>query len=84
MSPIRPDLPSPRHAATQPVTTTSARVAQAAFFQQALASVKSAQETVQETARQTPADTASAPSAHRLESGAIPPRRPGALLDIRV
>ncbi len=81
MSPIRPDLPSPRHAATQPVTTTSARVAQAAFFQQALAGVKSAQETARaENAEAAgPASTpASGPeSGDRLT-------RPGSILDMRV
>ena len=81
MSPIRPDLPSPRHAATQPVTTTSARVAQAAFFQQALAGVKSAQETAraENAEAASPASTpASGPeSGDRLT-------RPGSILDMRV
>ena len=77
MSPIRPDLPSPRHAATHPVTTTSARVAQAAFFQQALAGVKSAQETAR-------AETAEpAPKSADPEPGGRP-ARPGSLLDMRV
>lgn len=79
MSPIRPDLPGPRHAATHPVATTSARVAQAAFFQQALAGVKSAQEAARaETAGPAPAPKSAAP-----EPGDRP-ARPGSLLDMRV
>ena len=83
MSPIRPDLPTPRHAATHPVATTTARVAQAAFFQQAVAGVKAAQQT-------SPAQTASsaeAPKAAPATRAADPanePRRPGSFLDITV
>lgn len=83
MSPIRPDLPSPRHTATHPVATTTARVAQAAFFQQALAGVKSAQEAQQAQ----PAPKAEAPRtapAARAADQADMPRRPGSLLDITV
>lgn len=76
MNPIRPDLPGPRHAATHPVSTTTARAAQAAFFQQALSAVK----TAQETARHDEAASAAAPQAEPGE----PLRRPGSFLDIRV
>jgi hypothetical protein len=83
MSPIRPDLPTPRHAATHPVSTTSARVAQAAFFQQALAGVKAAQEPQQtQQAARTEAPRAG-PAARGLEQ-ADTPRRPGSILDITV
>lgn len=77
MSPIRPDLPTPRHAATHPVSTTAARTAQAAFFQQALSAVTSAQDAArQQEAKPAPAARESDPAER--------PRRPGSLLDIRV
>lgn len=79
MSPIRPDLPGPRHAATHPVATTTARVAQAAFFQKALAGVKAAQEDArtENEAAQAPPKPADPGPADRLS-------RPGSLLDMRV
>lgn len=83
MSPIRPDLPTPRHAATHPVSTTSARVAQAAFFQQALAGVKAAQQTESSG----PPEKAEAPKAAprtRAADQADALRRPGSFLDITV
>jgi hypothetical protein len=83
MTPIRPDLPTPRHAATHPVSTTTARVAQAAFFQQALAGVKAAQEPQQ----MQPAPRAESPKAApaaRAPAQAETPRRPGSVLDITV
>ncbi|MEH6663358.1 MAG: hypothetical protein V7678_00780 [Brevundimonas sp.] len=83
MSPIRPDLPTPRHAATHPVTTTTARVAQAAFFQQALAGVKAAQEAPPSQAA--PRTEAARPApATRAPDPAEAPRRPGSVLDITV
>lgn len=82
MNPIRPDLPTPRHAATHPVSTTSARVAQAAFFQQALAGLKTAQQT-QEAAAPKP-ETAGATSAGRALDQMDSTRRPGSFLDITV
>ena len=83
MSPIRPDLPTPRHAATHPVSTTSARVAQAAFFQQALAGVKAAQ--AAEPAQAAPrAEAPKAAPATRAADPANEPRRPGSFLDITV
>ncbi|MFN3535819.1 MAG: hypothetical protein ACK4Y4_00040 [Brevundimonas sp.] len=83
MSPIRPDLPTPRHAATHPVTTTTARVAQAAFFQQALAGVKAAQE-AQPTQPPPKAEAPRPALATRATDQADMPRRPGSFLDITV
>ncbi|MFN3815756.1 hypothetical protein [Brevundimonas sp.] len=83
MSPIRPDLPSPRHAATHPVATTTARVAQAAFFQQALAGVKAAQE-AQQTQSAPRAEAPRAAPAAREADAMDRPRRPGSFLDITV
>ena len=83
MSPIRPDLPTPRHAATHPVSTTSARVAQAAFFQQALAGVKAAQD-AQPTQPAPKAEAAGAAPGIRMADAADTPRRPGSFLDITV
>ena len=83
MSPIRPDLPTPRHAATHPVATTNARVAQAAFFQQALAGVKAAQES-QPTQSESKAEAPRAAPVTRATDQADMPRRPGSLLDITV
>lgn len=77
MSPIRPDLPTPRHAATHPVSTTAARAAQAAFFQQALSAVKAAQQSAR-------SEEAAAPPTGPENAPAEPPRRPGSMLDIRV
>ena len=83
MSPIRPDLPTPRHAATHPVATTTARVAQAAFFQQALAGVKAAQEA--QPAQAAPrAEAPKAAPAAREPDQVDGPRRPGSFLDITV
>ena len=83
MSPIRPDLPTPRHAATHPVATTTARVAQAAFFQQALAGVKAAQEA--QPAHAAPkAEASRAAPTPRAADQADAPRRPGSFLDITV
>ena len=83
MSPIRPDLPTPRHAATHPVATTTARVAQAAFFQQALAGVKAAQE-AQPAQSQIKAEAPRAAPSAREPDQADGPRRPGSFLDITV
>lgn len=82
MSPIRPDLPTPRHAATHPVSTTSARVAQAAFFQQVLAGVTAAQQT-QAAAAPNP-EPVRAPGAGGPPDQADAVRRPGSFLDITV
>ena len=83
MSPIRPDLPTPRHAATHPVSTTAARTAQAAFFQQALSAVRTAQEVAGQSE---PAREIGAPDAVQGEGPGADerPRRPGSLIDIRV
>lgn len=83
MSPIRPDLPTPRHAATHPVATTTARVAQAAFFQQALAGVRAAQQS-QPTDRTPVAEPARRSSPSPEVESSDRQRRPGSLIDIRV